>query len=197
VGEEKKEGIIQAALKLFENEGYHTTKVSDIVREAGVAQGTFYLYFKGKEDLFRSIAESCLLEISSAIKHKCTGDVSEETFYNMIHETLRVYYHNKSILKIIYRHGIASSEIADISEAFYRSIMRVIKQSFIDAGTFPNYSEEQLEIAAYSKIGMVESAAYQCFVVQNYGVAHIDAIAQVIVGIGSPCQLLPADVNGE
>jgi AcrR family transcriptional regulator len=197
MGEEKRNGIIEAALRLFEHQGYHTSKVSDIVREAGVAQGTFYLYFKSKEDLFRNIAETCLQEISGAIQLKCTGETGEETFYNMIHETLRVYYHNKTILKIIYRHGIASSEIADISGAFYRSIMLVIKQSFIDNGTFPNYSEEQLEIAAYSKIGMVESAAYQCFVVQNYGAAHIDSIAQVIVGIGSPCLLENGGLKGQ
>ncbi|NOU92368.1 TetR family transcriptional regulator [Paenibacillus sp. LMG 31456] len=197
MGEDKKESIIEAALKLFEEQGYHTTKVSDIVRQAGVAQGTFYLYFKSKEDLFRSIAESCLAEVSDAIKLNCTGSAKEEALYRMILESLRVYYNNKSILKILNGHGTASTEIADISDAFYRTIMLVIKQSFMDWGAFPNYSEEQLEIAAYSKIGMVEMVAYQCFIIKNYDVTHIDSIAQVLAGVNAPCKLEPTDVGGE
>ncbi|MBX0312473.1 MAG: TetR/AcrR family transcriptional regulator, partial [Sulfurihydrogenibium sp.] len=41
-----KDKIIVAAKELFSTKGYHETKVSDIVEKAGVAQGTFYLYFK-------------------------------------------------------------------------------------------------------------------------------------------------------
>jgi AcrR family transcriptional regulator len=197
MGEEKRESIVQAALKLFEEKGYHATKVSDIVREAGIAQGTFYLYYKSKEDLFRSIAESCLNDISAAIKLNCSDSLKEEAFYRMMQETLRVYYHNKSILKILNRHGSASTEIGDISDAFYRSIMLIIKQELMEWGDFPNYSEDQLEIAAYSKIGMVELVAYQYFVIQNYDESQIDYIAQVLAGMNAPCQSGPTDVGGE
>ncbi|TDG00738.1 TetR/AcrR family transcriptional regulator [Paenibacillus piri] len=197
MGEDKKEGIIEAALKLFEEQGYHNTKVSDIVREAGVAQGTFYLYFKSKEDLFRSIAESCLDEMAVAIKRNCSGSVKEESFYRMMLETLEVYYDNKSILKILNRHGAASSEIEDISNAFYRRIMLVIKQSLMEWGAFPNYSEAQLEVAAYSKIGMVEMVAYQYFIVQHYDKSHIEAIAQVLAGSKAQCPPKPTDVVDE
>lgn len=40
---------MQIALRRFAKDGYHATKISDIVAEAGVAQGTFYWYFKSKE----------------------------------------------------------------------------------------------------------------------------------------------------
>ncbi|MCR8634690.1 TetR/AcrR family transcriptional regulator [Paenibacillus radicis (ex Xue et al. 2023)] len=197
MGEDKKEGIIEAALKLFEEQGYHTTKVSDIVRVAGVAQGTFYLYFKSKEDLFRSIAESCLDEIAVTIKQNCTGNVKDEAFYRMMQDTLRVYYHNKSILKILKQHGSASSEIGDISDAFYRRIMLVIKQSLMEWGAFPNYSEQQLEVMAFSKIGMVEMVAYQYFIIQKYDETHIESLAQILTGINAPCELGPMDAGGE
>lgn len=53
----RKEELIDAAIKLFAANGYHPTKVSDIVNEAGVAQGTFYLYFKTKKAILLSILE--------------------------------------------------------------------------------------------------------------------------------------------
>jgi AcrR family transcriptional regulator len=190
LGEEKKDNLIEAALKLFEEQGYHATKVSDIVREAGVAQGTFYLYFKSKEDMFRSIAESCLEAIAVALQQDggCKG-TDEEQYYGMIHRTLQTYYDNKTILKIIKQHGVASQEIASVSEAFYQQMMIIIKSVLREAAIFADYSEQQLEIAAYAKIGMVEMVAYQWFVVQNHGAETIESVARIIVGIDEPCKI--------
>lgn len=190
MGEDKRDGIIEAALKLFEDKGYHQTKVSDIVREAGVAQGTFYLYFQSKEDLFRSIAKSCLDEISNALKQQMLESDDEDlAYYQMIHRCLTVYYHNKTILRIIYRNGMASQELADISEAFYGEMMTIIKGCLQDSEALASYSEQQLEMMAYSKIGMVELVAYQWFVVRNCGAEHIDTIAQTVVGLTpEPCK---------
>ena len=47
--------IMQAALELFGNNGYHNTTISQIAKEAGVSKGLLYNYFKGKEDLLECI----------------------------------------------------------------------------------------------------------------------------------------------
>lgn len=49
IANERRELVMQIALRRFAKDGYHATKISDIVAEAGVAQGTFYWYFKSKE----------------------------------------------------------------------------------------------------------------------------------------------------
>jgi TetR/AcrR family fatty acid metabolism transcriptional regulator len=48
---DKPEQIIQAAVRVFARKGYFSSRVSDIAREAGIAAGTIYLYFKTKEDI--------------------------------------------------------------------------------------------------------------------------------------------------
>lgn len=58
--EDRRDEIKQAAIKVFSEHGYHAAKVSQIVKEVGVAQGTFYLYFEGKEQLFGEILEDFL-----------------------------------------------------------------------------------------------------------------------------------------
>ncbi len=50
-----KSRLIESAIKIFAKKGFWRTKVSDIVKSAGVAQGTFYLYFKNKEDCLKNI----------------------------------------------------------------------------------------------------------------------------------------------
>ena len=48
---------MRAATKVFARSGYFNSKVADVAREAGVADGTVYLYFKSKEEILRSIFE--------------------------------------------------------------------------------------------------------------------------------------------
>lgn len=52
---EKYSAIIEAAVKVFAENGYHNSQVSKIAREAGVADGTIYLYFENKEDILTSV----------------------------------------------------------------------------------------------------------------------------------------------
>jgi TetR/AcrR family transcriptional regulator, fatty acid metabolism regulator protein len=52
---DKREAILRAAIQVFAHNGYFNSKVADIAREAGVADGTVYLYFKSKEEILHSI----------------------------------------------------------------------------------------------------------------------------------------------
>jgi TetR/AcrR family fatty acid metabolism transcriptional regulator len=51
---EKRLGIARAALSVFEEKGFAQTRVDDICREAGIAKGTYYLYFSSKEEVLLS-----------------------------------------------------------------------------------------------------------------------------------------------
>lgn len=76
---EKREVILDAAIKVFARTGYHGSRVSDIAREAGIAYGLVYHYFKNKEEILHSIFEerwSGFLEAVEAIAASpvSTGD---------------------------------------------------------------------------------------------------------------------------
>ncbi len=57
---DKYQKIIQAATHVFASKGFYNSKVADIAKEADVADGTIYLYFKNKDDLLISIFESSI-----------------------------------------------------------------------------------------------------------------------------------------
>ncbi|MGH7335658.1 MAG: TetR/AcrR family transcriptional regulator [Candidatus Rokuibacteriota bacterium] len=48
---EKPRAIVDAAIRVFARSGYYNSRVSDIAREAGIASGTIYLYFKTKDEI--------------------------------------------------------------------------------------------------------------------------------------------------
>lgn len=62
----KRESILRAATRVFARNGYFNSKVADIAREADVADGTVYLYFKSKEEILHSIFHQNMAEAINA-----------------------------------------------------------------------------------------------------------------------------------
>jgi TetR/AcrR family fatty acid metabolism transcriptional regulator len=67
---DKREAILRAAITVFAHNGYFNAKVADIAREAGVADGTVYLYFKSKEEILHSIFDRGVDEAIAEVKKK-------------------------------------------------------------------------------------------------------------------------------
>lgn len=70
---DKREAILRAAIHVFARKGYFNSKVSDIAGEAGVADGTVYLYFKGKDDILHSIFDRAMDEFIAEGKAEIDG----------------------------------------------------------------------------------------------------------------------------
>src|ERR1700704_2210621 len=65
---DKREAILRAAIRVFAHNGYFSSKVADIARAAGVADGTVYLYFKSKEEILHSIFDQNMAEALAACR---------------------------------------------------------------------------------------------------------------------------------
>lgn len=57
---DKREAILRAAVKVFARKGYFNSKVADIAGEAGIADGTVYLYFKSKDEVLHSVFDQAM-----------------------------------------------------------------------------------------------------------------------------------------
>jgi AcrR family transcriptional regulator len=69
----KREAILRAASKVFAERGYHATGISDIARELGAGHGTFYRYFRNKEDIARSVVSRALGQVLGALADEEPG----------------------------------------------------------------------------------------------------------------------------
>ena len=63
---DKRDAILRAAIETFAARGFFNAQVADVARGAGVAAGTVYLYFRGKDDLLISIFERTMKEAIAA-----------------------------------------------------------------------------------------------------------------------------------
>lgn len=65
--EEMRNTLLDAAMRVFADKGYHAASMSKVAKEAGVAKGTLYIYFDSKDELTIAIVERHLAEISKQI----------------------------------------------------------------------------------------------------------------------------------
>lgn len=77
----RKAEIIAAAERLFQQHGYENTPVDAIIKEAGIAKGTFYYYFKTKKDILQALVDlicSDLEEYFTAITEKKNANATQK-----------------------------------------------------------------------------------------------------------------------
>ncbi|HJK96848.1 MAG TPA: helix-turn-helix domain-containing protein, partial [Polyangiaceae bacterium LLY-WYZ-14_1] len=65
--ERRREDLLDAAFEVFARQGFHGTRVADIIAHAGVARGTFYLYFDNKNAIFLELVDRLLRRLRSRV----------------------------------------------------------------------------------------------------------------------------------
>lgn len=102
--DERRKLIFETATKVFAEKGYHQTSVKNITDRAEISVGTFYLYFKNKEDLFEKLYDE-MEQIVHRIKvyaiEKNTT-IASERFANVVAASIWTYQIYKELAKIMF-----------------------------------------------------------------------------------------------
>ena len=93
----KYQQIIEAAVKVIAENGYHASQVSKIAKAAGVADGTIYLYFRNKEDILVSVFEEkmgqFIEKIAKATSEQADSNTKLKTLIQMHFQQLEDNHH--------------------------------------------------------------------------------------------------------
>jgi TetR/AcrR family transcriptional regulator, fatty acid metabolism regulator protein len=89
-GGDKRERILAAAEQIFARHGFFAARVSEIAKEAGVADGTIYLYFKSKDDLLISLFESRMKQVNDELRAAIADRTPVEQLRAFIHTYLQL-----------------------------------------------------------------------------------------------------------
>lgn len=105
--ENKRKDLLNAAFELFTTKGFHDTSISDIVGRAGIAKGTFYLYFKDKTDirnwLISAKATQLFQEACSKLEKTDLKQLDEQ-FIFLTDQILDALEADKSLLFFLSKH---------------------------------------------------------------------------------------------
>lgn len=121
--------MLQAARRLFARLGYSATNVEDIAKEAGMAKGTVYLYFKSKEEVFAAVLAR---DLECLTDKTIEGMSAVESFADRltVFLNLRLVYlqHNQDFMRVyLAEFGSRGSRSALISEIIDRLLLRGVE----------------------------------------------------------------------
>src|SRR3954462_13764082 len=76
--QDRRRTILRAAVEVFAKKGYHGCRIADVAREAGVAYGLVYHYFKNKEELLESVFAAGWKGFVTRLREVATSDLTLE-----------------------------------------------------------------------------------------------------------------------
>ena len=99
---DKHRKIIEAAVKVFAQKGFFNARISDIAREAGVADGTIYLYFNNKYDILISLFEEEIGRITREVRERIEKEEDPRRMLAVfIAEHLGLVRRNRSLAEVL------------------------------------------------------------------------------------------------
>ncbi len=165
---EKYTKILQAAIHVISEQGLDKTSISDIVKVAGVAQGTFYLYFRSKKALIPAIANNLLTSSLERIKGRITG---KQNFWDalciVIDEVYSITDENKDIIVLCYS-GLAIDHSMEVWELIYQPYYQFFEDMILQA-IYKNEVMSSINVKWTAKmiINFVENAAERFYIGQD------------------------------
>lgn len=150
---DKREAILRAAIKVFAQNGYFSSKVSDIARAANIADGTVYLYFKSKEEILHSIFDRTMTEGIAQVKTEIADDQSaQEKLRTIAKLHLRRLGADRD-LAIVFQVELRSSTkfMAEFSHAGFAEYLSLISRT-IEEGQQNNELRGDLNARVCAKI---------------------------------------------
>jgi AcrR family transcriptional regulator len=159
VRRERREAILEAAIKVFARSGYHRARVSDIAREAGIAYGLVYHYFKNKEEILSTIFEerwSTFLEAVEGVAGRDT--TSRDKLVSVAALILNAYRLRPEWVKVLVLEIQRSSRFAEPGQiravgALFQSVARILRAGQ-EAGELR--ADLDPDIACYVFLGALE-----------------------------------------
>ncbi|HWU89524.1 MAG TPA: TetR/AcrR family transcriptional regulator [Kofleriaceae bacterium] len=97
----KRERILAAAERVFARRGFFAARVSEIAKDAGVADGTIYLYFKSKDDLLISLFETRMAQVNAVLREAIAGASPAEQLRAFIRAYLRLVHDEPAAAEVL------------------------------------------------------------------------------------------------
>jgi AcrR family transcriptional regulator len=162
--DERRGQLLAAAREIFGELGYHVATVDDITRRAGVAKGTFYLYYSEKKEIYYDLVRTFfqhIMDIGASVAHEVHTPAE---FYARSEAAatrlLQVFAEHHSLARLAYRESASlDPHLERMMADFYRRIALVEAENIKAGIRLGIFRTVDPLVTAYAHIGMVERVA--------------------------------------
>jgi AcrR family transcriptional regulator len=162
---ERRQQILGSAREVFSKRGYHQTTIDDIVALAGVARGTFYLYFEDKRAVFSDLVDRFAGQLSMAIVRIVTDDPGRSVV-EQVRENIRAIIAtclaDRAMTKILFSDAVGVDPAFDRKlQTFYDTVVQLLTESLKEGQALGIVSDGEPRVLAYLTIGALKELLYQ------------------------------------
>jgi AcrR family transcriptional regulator len=162
---ERRLSILDAAKAVFAKRGYARSTVDDIVAEAGVARGTFYLYFEDKRGAFAELVDRFAAQVTGVIVRIATDDPARPVADQVLENTraiLRLCLAERSMTKILFTDAVGvDPEFQHQLATFYDAVVQLLTESLRDGQALGIVADGEPRVMAYLTLGALKELLYQ------------------------------------
>jgi TetR/AcrR family transcriptional regulator len=135
--QQHKQEILDAAMKLFAEKGFHNVSMNEIASEAEFATGTLYNFFDSKETLYREIMDAVADNVLSLVTPILKGKANEkDKFAGFIGASIRIFRENSAAIRLFLqanREPLVQLDTAHLSETaieMHETLQAMLRQVF-------------------------------------------------------------------
>ena len=173
---EKKRIILDAAVKVFAQKGYHRCRVSDIAREAGIAYGLVYHYFKSKEEVLHSIFQEKWALFAEIVRQLHGEEKSaKEKLSEIISFLISIFKENPELMEVMILEVGRSSKLVENPdlETLLKAIVGI--EQIIVEGQNAGELKKDIDplLASYILLGSLETL-FTGYILETFTLKHED-----------------------
>jgi AcrR family transcriptional regulator len=162
---ERRQQILLNAREVFAKRGYHAAKIDDIVAAAGVARGTFYLYFEDKRAIFEEIVDKTFVRLGMAVVRvdpaHATWSVADQIKEN-IRRIVGALLEDPATTKILLSDAVGLDPAFDRKLlSFYEEIGKLLEASIADGQELGIVANGDARLFAILTLGAMKEIFYQ------------------------------------
>ena len=131
---DKYQQILEAAIRIFARQGYYNSTISQIAREAGVADGTIYLYFKNKDDILDNFFSYKTRQVFTRFKEEVDkADNALEKLKKLVYHHLLEFEQDRD-MAVVYqvetrmKRHLSDDKIKEMSKMYFDLVADIVEQ---------------------------------------------------------------------
>lgn len=177
--------VCAAAKKVFSRKGYHASSIEDILQEAGIARGTFYLYFPSKRAIFEELLEQMFAQITGAVRRIQTNSGSESVVEQMlgnVDRIINVIESNRELTIILLREAVGLDIDFDQKlAAFYYRLSDMIEGALRLGQEMQIIRPCDVRLVSYCVLGSIKEVILRILTDCDQSKLQLDSIAQEVL----------------
>ncbi len=127
IRQEKKKLIMDVALELFAENGFHGTSISQIAKKAQISKGLIYNYFESKNDILEEITRWAFDNVYSQFDFDKDGILTKDEFISFIKATIKSVDENRQFWKLYFALVFQPQILESYAQKYYEKGLKLVK----------------------------------------------------------------------